>query len=56
MAKVEKRYEATCDFLTGDQFLDSFNRELFVYFKPKTFKSFGDMAKGADHLHCKKPG
>ena len=39
MAKVEKTYEAVCDFMARDQFSESYNRELYVHFKPKTFKN-----------------
>ena len=48
MAKVEKSYEAVCDFMARDQFLDSCSRELYVHLKPKTFKNLEEMAREAD--------
>ena len=47
MAKIEECYEAICDFMARDQFLESCNRELFVILKPKTFKNLDEMAKEA---------
>ena len=35
LAKVEKTYEAVCDFLARDQFLDCCSHELYLYLKPK---------------------
>ena len=37
MAKVEKSFEAVCDFMARDQFLEACNRELFIHLKPKAF-------------------
>ena len=48
MAKVEKSYEALCDFMARDQFLESGSRELYVHLKPKSFKNLDDMAREAD--------
>ena len=48
MAKIEESYEAICDFMAHDQFLESCNRELYVHLKPKTFKNLNEMAKEAD--------
>ena len=47
MAKVEKTYEAVCDFLAQDQFLDCCSHELYLYLKPKTFKVLGELAHEA---------
>ena len=48
MAKVEKLYEAVCDFMARDQYLDSCSRELlYVHLKPKTFKNLDEMAREA---------
>ena len=41
MAKIENTFEAICDFMARDQFLESCSRELYVHLKPKTFKKFG---------------
>ena len=48
LAKVEKTYEAVCDFLARDQFLDCCSHELYLYLKPKTFKVMGELAHEAD--------
>ena len=48
MAKIEESYEAICDFMARDQFLESCNRELYVHLKPKTFENLDEMAKEAD--------
>ena len=48
MAKIENTSEAICDFMARDQFLESCSRELYVHFKPKTFKNLDEMAKEAD--------
>ena len=48
MAKVEKSFEAVCDFMARDQFLEACSRELFVHLKPKAFENLDAMAKGAD--------
>ena len=48
MAKVEKSFEAVCDFMARDQFLEACNRELFVHLKPKAFENLDAMAKEAD--------
>ena len=37
MAKVEKSFEAVCDFMARDQFLEDCSRELFIHLKPKAF-------------------
>ena len=48
LAKVEKTYEAVCDFLARDQFLDCCSHELYLYLKPKPFKVLGELANEAD--------
>ena len=48
MAKVEKSFEAACDFMARDQFLEACSRELFVHLKPKSFENLDAMAKEAD--------
>ena len=48
MAKVKKTYEAVCDFLARDQFLDGCSHELYLYLKPKPFKVLGELAHEAD--------
>ena len=48
MAKVEKSFEAVCDFMARDQFLEACSRELFVHLKPKAFVNLDAMAKEAD--------
>ena len=48
MAKVEKTFEAVCDFLSRDQFLEIANQDMYVFLKPKSFKTLGDMARDAD--------
>ena len=48
MTKVEKSFEAVCDFMERDQFLESCSRELFVHLKPKAFENLDSMAKKAD--------
>ena len=48
LARVEKTYEAVCDFLARDQFLDCCSHELYLYLKPKTFKVLGELAHEAD--------
>ena len=48
MAKIENTFEAICDFMARDQFLESCSRELYVHLKPKTFKNLNEMAKEAD--------
>ena len=48
MAKVGKYFEARCDFMARDQFLEACSRELFVYLKPKAFETLDAMAKEAD--------
>ena len=48
LAKVEKAYEAICDFLAQDQFLDCCSHELYLYLKPKTFKVLGELDHEAD--------
>ena len=48
MGKVEKPFEAVCDFMTRDQILEACSRELFVHLKPKAFENLDAMAKEAD--------
>ena len=48
MAKVEKTFEAVCDFLARDQFLEIANQDMYIFLKPKSFKTLGDMARDAD--------
>ena len=48
MAKVEKSFEAVCDFMARDQFLEACSREQFVHLKPKAFENHDAMAKEAD--------
>ena len=48
MGKVEKCFEAVCDFMARDQFLEACSRELFVHLKPKVCENLGVMAKEAD--------
>ena len=48
MAKVEKSFEAVCDFMARDQFLEACSRELFVHLKSNTFENLDAMAKEAD--------
>ena len=46
-AKEEKSFEAVCDFMARDQFLEACSRELFVHLKPKAFENLDAMAKEA---------
>ena len=48
LAKVEKTYDAVCDFLAGNQFPDCCSHELYLYLKPKPFKVLGELAHEAD--------
>ena len=48
MAKIEKSFEAVCDFMARDQFLEACSTELFVHLKPKAFENLDAMAKEAD--------
>ena len=48
MAKVEKSFEAVCDFMARDQVLESCSKELYVHLKPKAFENLDSMAKEAD--------
>ena len=48
LAKVEKTYEAVCDILAQDQFLDCCSYELYLYLKPKLFKALGELSHEAD--------
>ena len=48
MAKVEKSFEAVCDLMAHDQFLEACSRELFGHLKPKAFENLDTMAKEAD--------
>ena len=56
LAKVEKTYEAVCDFLARDQFLDCCSHELYLYLKPKTFKVLDELAHEADLFADAKGG
>ena len=48
LAKVEKTYEAVCDFLARDQFLDCWSHELYLYLNPKPFEVLCELAHEAD--------
>ena len=48
LAKVEKTYEAVCDFLARDQFLDCCSHKLYLYLKPEPFKVLGELAYEVD--------
>ena len=48
LAKVEKTYEAVCDFLAREQFLDCCSHKLYLYLKPKPFKAIDELAHEAD--------
>ena len=50
LAKVEKIYEAVCDFLACDQFIDCCSHELYLYLKPKSFKVLGKSSHESDLL------
>ena len=59
LAKVGKTYEAVCDFLARDQFLDCYSHELYLFLKPKTFKVLVELAHEADlfaDARCGVPG
>ena len=56
LAKVEKTYEAICDFLARDQFLDCCSHELYLYLKPKPFKVLGELAHEAESFADAKGG
>ena len=56
LGKVEKTYEAVCDFLARDQFLDCCSHELYLYLKPKPFKVLGELAHEADLFADAKGG
>ena len=56
LAKVEKTYEAVCDFLARDQFLDCCSHELYLYLKPKPFKALGQLSHEADLFADAKGG
>ena len=56
LAKVEKTYEAVCDFLARDQFLDCCSHEFYLYLKPKLFKVLGELAHEADMFADAKGG
>ena len=56
MAKVEKTYEAVCDFLARDQFLDCCSHELYLYLKSKPFEVLGELAHEADLFADAKGG
>ena len=48
MEKIEKSFEAVCDFMARDQFIEACSRELLVHLKPKAFENLDAMAKEAD--------
>ena len=48
IAKVEITFEAVCDFLARNQFLEIVNQDMYVFLKPKSFKTLGDIARDAD--------
>lgn len=48
LANISKTFEAVCDFMIRDQFLESCNHELYVHLKTKEFQCMADMAKKAD--------
>ena len=48
MAKIEKSFEAVCNFMARDQFLESCSRELYVNLKPKAFVNLYAMATEPD--------
>ena len=56
MAKVVKTYEAVCDFLAQDQFLDFRSREFYLNLKPKLFKVLVELAHEADLFADAKGG
>ena len=56
LAKVEKTYEAVCDFLARDQFLECCSHELYLYLKPKPFKAIDELAHEADLFADAKGG
>ena len=56
LAKVEKTYEAICDFLARDQLLDCCSHVLYMYLKPKPFKVLGELAHEADLFADAKAG
>ena len=56
MAKVEKTYEAVCDILARDQFLDCCSHELYLYLKPKPFKVLGELSHEANLFADAKGG
>ena len=56
LAKVEKTYEAVCDFMARDQFLDCCSHELYLYLKPKPFKAIDELAHEADLFADAKGG
>ena len=56
LAKVEKTYEAVCNFLARDQFLYCCSHELYLYLKPKPFKVLGELAHEADLFADAKGG
>ena len=56
LAMVEKTYEAVCDFLARDQFLDCCSHELYLYLKPKPFKAIEELAHEADLFADAKGG
>ena len=56
LAKVEKTYEAVCDFLARDKFLDCCSHELYLYLKPKLLKVLGELAHEVDLFADAKGG
>ena len=56
LVKVEKTFEAVCDFLVRNQFLYCCSRELYLYLKPKPFKVLDEFAHEADLFAYAKGG
>ena len=48
MENIEKYFEAVCDCMARDQFLESYSREPYVDLKPEPFQNLDDMAREAD--------
>ena len=51
MAKVDKSFEAVCDFMARDQFLEACNRELFVHLKSKKISNDQELIQ-SDPTSC----
>ena len=56
MAKVEKTYEAICNFLARDQFLNCCSHEFYLYLEPRPFKVLGELAHETDLFADAKGG